>query len=198
MKKALFAIIALGSAVIAFAGTFKDKRDGQIYKTVKIGNYTWMAQNLNYAVNNGQGSWCYNNEYRNCKKYGRLYSYYSAMNACPSGWHLPSEYEWQDLFETVGGEQTANYVLRSKDDWYYNDGDRYKFKVLPAGSYNRMDGHMYRDGRDRWEFGYMGQWAIFRTSSSVVSYYFPGGYTNVVRDNTIDPNAGVSVRCVKD
>jgi uncharacterized protein (TIGR02145 family) len=120
------------------------------------------------------------------------------MNACPAGWHLPSEYEWQELFEAVGGEQSANYVLRSKDDWHYNDGDRYKFKVLPAGSYNRMDGHMYQDGRDRWEFGYIRQWAIFRTSSSNVNYYFPGQYTNIVRDNYVDENAGTSVRCVKD
>lgn len=196
MKK--FGMLVLCLAIMSIAGSFKDKRDGQIYKTVKIGNQVWMAQNLNYAVDNGYGSWCYGNEYRNCKKYGRLYTYYAAMNACPAGWHLPSEYEWNDLFESVGGTQTANYVLRSKNDWYSSDGDRYKFKVLPAGSFNRMDGHMYRDGRDRWEFGYMGQWAIFRTSSSNVNIYFPGAYTNVVRDNTVDPNAGTSVRCIKD
>lgn len=183
---------------ILFAGSFKDKRDGQVYKTVKIGNQTWMAQNLNYAIDNGYESWCYENEYKFCKKYGRLYTYYAAMNACPDGWHLPSETEWEILFASVGGIQKANYVLRSKDDWYYNDGDHFKFKVLPAGSYNRIDGVMYRDGRDRWEFGYIKQWAIFRTSSRNINFYFPSQYTNVVRDNTVDVNAGTSVRCVKD
>ncbi|MCQ2121858.1 MAG: hypothetical protein MJY78_08555 [Fibrobacter sp.] len=197
MKKTIIAMILLLSA-FSFAGSFKDKRDGQTYKTVKIKNQTWMAENLNYAVDNGYGSWCYDNEYRNCKKYGRLYTYYAAMNACPGGWHLPSENEWESLFDAVGGIQEANYVLRSKNDWYYNDGDRYKFRVLPAGSYNRMDGVMYRDGRDRWEFGYIKQWAIFRTSSSNINFYFPSQYTNVVRDNTVDVKAGTSVRCVKD
>lgn len=101
MKKIFVMILLL--SVCSFAGTLKDKRDGQIYKTVKIGNQVWMAQNLNYAVDNGYGSWCYENEYRNCKKYGRLYTYYTAMNACPSGWHLPSESEWETLFAFVGG-----------------------------------------------------------------------------------------------
>lgn len=191
-------ILILCIVAMSIAGSFKDKRDGHVYKTVKIGRLTWMAENLNYEVDNGYGSWCYKNEYRFCKKYGRLYTYYTAMNACPAGWHLPSESEWYNLFEAVGGEQTANYVLRSKDDWYYNDGDRFKFKVLPAGSYYKMDGVMYQDGKDRWEFVYMWKWAIFRTSSSNVNFYFPKPYTNVVRSNTVDSNAGISVRCVKD
>ena len=198
MRKEVVALLLAAMTAFVFAGTLKDKRDGKVYKTVKIGGLTWMAQNLNYAVDNGYGSWCYDNDYRHCKKYGRLYTYYAAMNACPDGWHLPSEYEWGNLFKSVGGMQNANYVLRSKDDWYYNDGDRFKFKVLPAGYYNRMDGHMYMDGRTRWEFGYLGQWAIFRTSSNGVTYYFPGPYTNVVRDDTADRNGGFSVRCVKD
>jgi uncharacterized protein (TIGR02145 family) len=191
-------ILILCFAVLSTAGSFKDKRDGQIYKTVKIGNQVWMAQNLNYAVDNGYGSWCYDNEYRNCKKYGRLYTYYTAMNACPSGWHLPSVSEWETLFAYVGGLQTAGYVLRSKNERYYAGEDRYKFNVLLAGSYNRYDGIMYQDGRDRWEFSYKGGWAIFRTSSSNVSYYFPGERTDVVRDKTVVEYQGVSVRCVKD
>ena len=184
---------------VALGGSFRDSRDGKVYKTVKIGNQIWMAQNLNYEVDNGYGSWCYANEYRYCKKYGRLYTYYAAMNACPSGWHLPSESEWEILFDYVGGMRTANYVLRSKDDWYYNDGDRYKFKVLPAGAYHPIDGMIMRDGdRDQWVFGYLYRWAIFRTSSEKINYYFPGSNSHVVRDEYTDPRAGTSVRCIKD
>ena len=54
-----------------------DARDGQIYKTVKIGNQVWMAQNLNYAYLQptselDSSSFCYEDSPENCKKYGRL------------------------------------------------------------------------------------------------------------------------------
>lgn len=190
-------VIMLCTLGIAFGGSFRDSRDGKVYKTVKIGDQIWMAENLNYEVDNGYGSWCYANEYRYCKKYGRLYTYYAAMNACPSGWHLPSESEWKILFDYVGGMRTANYVLRSKDGWGYKGEDRYKFKVLPAGAYYRIE-NLYGDGKDIWEFGYLYSWAKFRTSSEKINYYFPGPYSYVVRDEYTDPRAGTSVRCIKD
>ena len=72
-------------------GILKDSRDGQEYKTVKIGEQWWMAQNLNYAYTgvpfedgrytSDSTSWCYANDPANCAKYGRLYTWTAAMDS---------------------------------------------------------------------------------------------------------------------
>lgn len=74
-------------------GTFKDSRDGKVYKTVKMGEQTWMAENLKY------GSRGYSYDY---KTYGWLYDWNNAQEVCPTGWHLPSVDEWKEMIESFG------------------------------------------------------------------------------------------------
>ncbi len=112
-------LLALFFAGASFAapkmGTMTDSRDGKKYKTVKIGEQVWMAENLNYET---AGSICYEND-SSCIKYGRLYTWTDAMNnekgcnyserekcgdvqgVCPDGWHLPKDSEWSELHDYV-------------------------------------------------------------------------------------------------
>jgi hypothetical protein len=84
-----------------------DRRDGKYYRTVKIGNQVWMAENL--AFNYGSGCWAYDNNLSNVTKYGYLYNWETAKNACPAGWHLPSKSEFETLLNNVGGAGSAAY-----------------------------------------------------------------------------------------
>jgi uncharacterized protein (TIGR02145 family) len=140
------------SSSIAY-GEVTDERDSQKYVTVKIGEQTWMAQNLNYAGASPQKGLCYNNKPENCDKYGRLYDWATAMgisanynterlNAspgliqgiCMDGWHLPSNSEWDALISFTGGYSGEKLAARSSE-WGDNYGpDIYGFGALPGGS----------------------------------------------------------------
>jgi uncharacterized protein (TIGR02145 family) len=109
------------------SGTFTDSRDGKTYKTIEIGTQTWMAENLNY---NADGSKCYDSKEANCQKYGRLYDWNTAKSACPKGWLLPINAEWDRLIAAVGGKDMAGKYLKATS-W---DGlDIYGFSALPGG-----------------------------------------------------------------
>jgi uncharacterized protein (TIGR02145 family) len=130
--------------------TFIDKRDGKTYKKVKIGMQTWMAENLNYQTETG--SWCYDDSDSYCRKYGRLYDWETAKTACPAGWHLPSERDWDNLMRAVGGKiredegggfmgwDGAGKKLKAKNGWDGYQGqngngtNNYGFAALPGGS----------------------------------------------------------------
>jgi uncharacterized protein (TIGR02145 family) len=113
-----------------------------------------MAENLNYDTT---GSKCYNNSDSNCNTYGRLYDWSTAMDffstcncdcsnliqpkrkgICPSGWHIPSQAEWEVITETIGDAATGGKKLKAMSGWNDYNGasdngtDDYGFSALPT------------------------------------------------------------------
>jgi uncharacterized protein (TIGR02145 family) len=171
------------------AGTFTDTRDGKIYKTVKIEEQVWMAENLNFKT---EQSSCYGNDEANCEKYGRLYGCYGryeeCIGFCPKGWHLPSGEEWNILAWTVGGKDVAGKKLKSETGWENYEGkngngtDEFGFSALPGGFFSDYDGIYASVGSEaRW-------WDQ--------SIYNGSDYMDVNGGDTSSDR--MSIRCVKD
>jgi uncharacterized protein (TIGR02145 family) len=187
------------------------------YRTVAIGGQTWMAENLDYAV---EGSKCYDEDPAKCAEYGRLYNWATAMalpsscnentcssqiqskhrGICPSEWHIPSEAEWDMLVTFAGGSGTAGTKLKAASGWSSNGNgtDDYEFSALPGGSGYSPDGGGYSSNY----FGYLGYWwsatendAIAKNARSRNMSY-EGGV--VSRSGSIKSSDLFSVRCVKD
>ncbi|GBU25207.1 hypothetical protein R83H12_01848 [Fibrobacteria bacterium R8-3-H12] len=157
--------------------------------SVEIGNQVWMAKNLNCDV---AGSKCYGNDTANCNLYGRLYEWKTAMVACPSGWHLPNNDEWDELIYFIG-DSIAGAELKAKSGWI-DDGngtDAYGFSALPGG-YGEANGKF----RDFGEFG------VWWTSSECYENNAYGRLMKYAYDYAFydvgDKDILLSVRCLKD
>jgi uncharacterized protein (TIGR02145 family) len=160
---------------------------GQAYKTVVIGEQTWMAENLNHDV---AGSVCYSNVPANCTKYGRLYNWETATTACPQGWHLPSDAEWTQL--TVFAGSSDGTKLRAKSGWSYGNGtDDFGFSALPGGEGSSSGSFSLAE--------YRGKFWSSTESNAYDAYYrdIDCNLPNVFRSD-YNKNTLFSVRCVKD
>jgi uncharacterized protein (TIGR02145 family) len=168
--------------------SFTDPRDGQVYRTVKIRNIVWMAENLNYKTGK---SWCYGNDESNCKEYGRLYDWNTAKKACPDGWRLPDPLEWKDLVQAAVGSGVAGKKLKSTSGWNNNGNgtDSLGFSAMPGG---------YRGGGfyDAGNFG--GWWSATERGSVYADYRGMGYYYNYVNEHYYNKKYGLSARCVKN
>jgi len=167
-----------------------DSRDSKKYKTVKIGTQTWMADNLNY---NAGDSKCYDNKSSNCTQYGRLYNWSTAKKVCPSGWHLPSDNEWQTLVDFAGGISAAGTKLKATSGWDDNGSgtDDYGFSLIPGG-YSYSSGNFDNVGKSgSW-------WSSTEGNANYAWYRSMYSLSNVVQRYNYDKYHLFSVRCVKD
>ena len=111
-------------------GNFTDPRDSHSYSWAKIGTQIWMSENLAYLPSvspSDQGSdstsisyvYIYESTYVNTAKntdnyktYGTLYNWTMAQSACPDGWHLPSDVEWDVMANVLGGDSLAGFSMK--------------------------------------------------------------------------------------
>lgn len=127
-----------------------DSRDGKVYKTVKIGDQVWMAENLNFE---STYSWTNDSIDRDGAVYGRYYSHGAALKACPDGWHLPSREEVRELINAAGGEEEAGINLKSTSGWDKtedgkdgNGKDTYCFNAKAGGESDGEEDGAYKVG----------------------------------------------------
>jgi uncharacterized protein (TIGR02145 family) len=109
-----------------------DRRDGNLYRTVKMpGGRVWMAENLKYEIQ-GNKSKCYKDNLENCKIYGRLYSWENRNELCPEGWEMPDmKTDWE-----IMSEEVADDDLKAAIGWEAGiNTDPYNFTALPGGAY---------------------------------------------------------------
>jgi len=193
--------------------------DGQVYKTVKIGDQTWMAENLNYDVpkspNYSVGSFCYNDNSANCNRFGHLYDWATAMamdpdsscnrnkcgvgakhrGICPKDWHIPSDEEWTKLIDYIGDDKTASKYLRASE---WGGNDKYGFAALPGGMGINKGINMNASFSSVGEYGF---WWSTRQADGGKAYSRRiedndrGGY---VITNDDSKWSLYSVRCIKD
>lgn len=196
-------------------GILKDTRDNIIYKTIKIGNQVWMAENLRTTkYRNGDsiptitsnsgwknlttGACCsYNNEVSDV--YGKLYNWFAvadSRNIAPMGWHVPNDAEWKTLMaflgENTGGKlkETEASLWNSPNEGATNESG---FSALAAGVRFGYDG----------TFGACGIladfWSCTPLGNSDYAWDFRMHYSNGgVHSANINKKYGFSIRCIKD
>jgi uncharacterized protein (TIGR02145 family) len=189
--------------------------DGNDYATVKIGNQLWMASNLKTTkYRNGDlianvtnttvwqtlstGAWCdYDNSASNGSIYGHLYNAYAvsdSRNIAPSGWHIPTDAEWDELITFLGGASIAGGKMKEAgyDHWNSpNSGatNESGFNALPAGFSNSQGWNLY-------SYCYFWSSTIYSTTQTW-NRALHNSETGVERTYN-SKNFGFSIRCVKD
>ena len=209
-------------------GFLSDSRDGQVYRTVKIGDQVWMAENLNYDP--GQGglgedkydwSWCYNNEPKNCDVAGRLYTWAAAIDSvklandiekpCVCGF-----YKECHNIEPVQGICPKGWHLPSRSEWDTLFTTVHGWSTAAAKLKAQSGWNGNGNGDDSFgftaipsgirtfsqRFDHVGHYAYFWSSTD---YYGSSAYGIYLIDydrsryeKQLSKDGGYSIRCVKD
>ena len=204
-------LLSCGSGVV-------EDIDGNIYKTVKIGNQEWMAENLrvthyqngdpipkvidtNQWTSQTKGAYCvYDNQEYYSSTYGYLYNWYAVTdkrNIAPKGWHVPTINEWQQLIYHIGGKDVAGGKLKEKGTYHWDNPNfgatnKYGFSALPGGF--RYDDGIYAN------LGHYGNyWSTTDWKHGLWYINLASGAANVLIDKyAVDKEEGISIRCIKD
>ena len=122
------------------SGYFIDDRDGKRYKWVRIGDQIWMAENLAYQADSG----CVAFKYKKSKvnKYGYYYSWETAMQTCPKGWHLPTKEEFTLLNNTIAKDSSRLSIRYAFDN--FKSGKDFGFNSINEGYYKNINNKFYR------------------------------------------------------
>ena len=228
---------SLVSLVLTVGNGFTDERDGNSYCTITIGNQVWMAENLRYLPSVYRSSQESNTESRyyvydyqgnnveeakstyNYNEYGVLYNNIAAQNACPAGWHLPSDSEWTELeiylenngynfdgyIDSDNDRETHNVIAKSmasKSNWTVSDinnspgclqqkNNSSGFNGKPAGwkHLNGLFKHI-NESAAWWATGY------YENGNGWDRYlFFSRTYCNRSHNNK---HIGLSIRCIQD
>jgi len=187
--------------------------EGYSYSTVQIGDQCWFAENCRYLPSVSPSNLYSNTDpfyyvygYEgtdvaaakstdNYETYGVLYNWPAVMTEgiCPSGWKLPSDGDFTQLTDFLGGESVAGYAMKSTSGWNGggNGSNSSGFTGL-AGGYRSSDGFNY-------VYGFHGYWWSSSESDSY-SWRHRLNYNDesVSRYNSPDLDFGFSARCIKD
>ena len=212
--KAIYTILVLLQAMVIQAQV-KDI-DGNVYKTIKIGSQIWMAENLattrfkngDYIVpiiENNQWSqwhlpaWTFYPYEKGPNPAGKLYNYYvieSPKGICPTGWHVPSDKEWNKLENYLGGRSIAGGKLKEEGSLFWQEKN--EVSTLISGWNALPGGSRFHDGTF-FGFGMLGSWWTSteygnQQAWSRFIYHFDKDITRNASLKTL----GFSIRCIKN
>lgn len=171
----------------------------QNYPTIQINEQFWLTQNLNYEIS---GSFCFENNSSYCARYGRLYTWKQAQQACRelgTGWRLPNNQDWDNLFRSYGGGYNIDSNNRndigspSRGYEVFINGGTSDFQVL-------LGGWMSENGR----FQSLNQYTMFwsatesQTGESAYQFGFDGRGPGEITRRISNQESGHYCRCVQD
>lgn len=169
-------------------------RGGIEYETVDIGGVCVTKRNLNFKPVGKLNTLCYGDDEANCEKYGLLYDYAAAEQACPDGWRLPTKEELVTMQYFSGAElQDAGLHFRAVDGWGDGNGDDLVgFAALPGG---RCD--YDRECLDEGTHGCWWTSSVVTKGSTHATLYLGGDDDFFNAEFALEDDAFASVRCVK-